>query len=57
MVGMGDEIRPLVLQYVNRLSDWIFVLTRLFSIELERMKPFGRPKVNADYQARFIDSM
>ena len=28
MVGLGDEIRPIALQYVNRLSDWLFVLAR-----------------------------
>ena len=44
MVGMGDEIRPLVLQYVNRLSDWIFVLTRLFSIELGEDETLWTPK-------------
>ena len=28
MVELGDEIRPIALQYVNRLSDWLFVLAR-----------------------------
>ena len=27
MVAIKDEMRPLALQYVNRVSDWIFVLT------------------------------
>ena len=33
MVGMKGP-RPLTLQYVNRLSDWIFVMTRWVSYRL-----------------------
>ena len=34
MVAMKDELRPLALQYINRLSDWIFVLIRWTSSRL-----------------------
>jgi len=28
-----EEVDPLILQYLNRLSDWLFVLSRSFSVE------------------------
>ena len=34
MVAMKDELRPLTLQYINRLSDWIFILIRWTSSRL-----------------------
>ena len=34
MVAMKAELRPLCLQYINRLSDWIFILTRWVSNHL-----------------------
>ena len=44
MVSMKDEIRPLALQYVNRLSDWIFVLTRWVSLSLNEEETLWIPK-------------
>tara|TARA_B100000886_G_scaffold205601_1_gene141985 strand:+ start:3077 stop:3691 length:615 start_codon:yes stop_codon:yes gene_type:complete len=44
MVSMKDEIRPLALQYVNRLSDWIFVLTRWVSLTLGEKETLWIPK-------------
>ena len=34
MVAMKDGMRPISLQYVNRLSDWVFILTRWVSFRL-----------------------
>jgi len=44
MVAMVDEIRPLSLQYVNRLSDWLFVLTRWVSFRLGEDESLWIPK-------------
>ena len=44
MVSMKDEMRPLSLQYVNRLSDWIFVLTRWVSFRLGEEETLWTPK-------------
>jgi cob(I)alamin adenosyltransferase len=34
MVVMKSELRPLCLQYINRLSDWIFILARAINSKL-----------------------
>ena len=44
MVGMKSELRPLTLQYVNRLSDWIFVMTRWVSYRLGEEETLWIPK-------------
>tara|TARA_B100000424_G_C22936160_1_gene498147 strand:- start:849 stop:1514 length:666 start_codon:yes stop_codon:yes gene_type:complete len=44
MVAIKDEMRPLSLQYVNRLSDWIFVLTRWTSARLGEDESLWTPK-------------
>ena len=44
MVGIKSEIRPLSLQYVNRLSDWVFVLTRWVSFRLGEDESLWIPK-------------
>lgn len=44
MVGMKSELRPLSLQYVNRLSDWIFVMTRWISYRLGEEETLWIPK-------------
>lgn len=44
MVGIKDEMRPLTLQYVNRLSDWLFVLTRWVSFRLGEDESLWVPK-------------
>lgn len=44
MVKMKEGIRPLALQYVNRLSDWIFVLTRWVSAVLGEDETLWTPK-------------
>tara|TARA_Y100000994_G_scaffold244064_1_gene243293 strand:- start:839 stop:1498 length:660 start_codon:yes stop_codon:yes gene_type:complete len=44
MVAMKDEIRPISLQYVNRLSDWVFVLTRWVSSRLGEDESLWIPK-------------
>ena len=44
MVAMKDGIRPLSLQYVNRLSDWVFVLTRWVSSRLGEDESLWIPK-------------
>ena len=44
MVAMKDGIRPLSLQYVNRLSDWVFVLTRWVSSRLGEEESLWIPK-------------
>ena len=44
MVGIKDEMRPLTLQYVNRLSDWIFILTRWVSFRLGEDETYWTPK-------------
>jgi len=44
MVAMKDGIRPISLQYVNRLSDWVFVLTRWVSSRLGEDESLWIPK-------------
>ena len=44
MVAIKDEMRPLSLQYVNRLSDWLFVLTRWTSSRLAEDETLWTPK-------------
>ena len=44
MVAMKDGIRPISLQYVNRLSDWVFVLTRCVSSRLGEDESLWIPK-------------
>ena len=44
MVGMKEKIRPLTLQYVNRLSDWLFVLSRWISFRLGEEESLWIPK-------------
>ena len=46
MVAMKDEIRPISLQYVNRLSDWVFVLTRWVSSRLGEDESMWIPKLS-----------
>lgn len=33
-VGLGDEVNPLVLAYLNRLSDFLFVAARYINMQL-----------------------
>lgn len=51
MVGIVDEIRPVVLQYVNRLSDWLFVLTRWITLRLGEDETLWVPKGKRDASA------
>tara|TARA_B100000767_G_C19764153_1_gene536626 strand:+ start:1019 stop:1678 length:660 start_codon:yes stop_codon:yes gene_type:complete len=44
MVGLKDQMRPLSLQYINRLSDWIFVLSRWVSFRLGEEESLWVPK-------------
>ena len=44
MVGMKEKVRPLTLQYVNRLSDWLFVLSRWVSFRLGEEESLWIPK-------------
>jgi len=44
MVAIKDGMRPLTLQYVNRLSDWLFVLTRWVSFRLGEDESLWVPK-------------
>jgi cob(I)alamin adenosyltransferase len=44
MVGMKENLRPLTLQYVNRLSDWIFILSRWVSFRLGEEESLWIPK-------------
>ena len=44
MVAMKDGMRPISLQYVNRLSDWVFVLTRWVSSRLGEDESLWIPK-------------
>ena len=44
MVGIKDEMRPLTLQYVNRLSDWLFILTRWITFRLGEDESLSVPK-------------
>ena len=44
MVGMKDELRPMTLQYLNRFSDWIFILTRWVSFRLGEEETLWIPK-------------
>ena len=44
MVTIKDEMRPLPLQYVDRLSVWIFVLTRWTSARLGEDESLSTPK-------------
>lgn len=44
MVGMKSELSPLSLQYVNRLSDWVFVMTRWISFRLGEEETLWIPK-------------
>ena len=48
MVAIKDEMRPLSLQYVNRLSDWLFVLTRWTSARLAEDETLWTPKGKRD---------
>jgi len=44
MVSMKEDVRPLTLQYVNRLSDWLFILTRWVSSTLGESEILWIPK-------------
>ena len=44
MVAMKDGMRPISLQYVNRLSDWVFILTRWVSFRLGEDESLWIPK-------------
>ena len=44
LVAMKDQIRPMVLQYVNRLSDWLFVMTRWITYRLGEKESLWIPK-------------
>ncbi len=44
MVYIVDEIRPVTLQYVNRLSDWLFILTRWITLRLGEDETLWIPK-------------
>lgn len=44
MVAMGEDVRPLAIQYVNRLSDWIFILTRWIAASLGEDETLWTPK-------------
>ncbi|MDP6870547.1 MAG: cob(I)yrinic acid a,c-diamide adenosyltransferase [Candidatus Poseidoniaceae archaeon] len=44
MFSMSEKIRPLSLQYVNRLSDWVFVLTRWISHRIGEDESLWVPK-------------
>ena len=43
MVAFSEEVRPLSLQYINRLSDWLFVLARWISQRLGEDETLWRP--------------
>ena len=49
MVCMKDGIRPIALQYVNRLSDWVFVLTRWVSSRLGEDESLWIPKGQREF--------
>ena len=40
-----DFVAPLVQQYLNRLSDYLFVLSRLISMELKAIETPWKPRV------------
>jgi hypothetical protein len=44
MVSMKEDVRLLTLQYVNRLSDWLFILTRWVSSTLGESEILWIPK-------------
>lgn len=44
IVGMKDELRPMTLQYLNRFSDWVFILTRWITFRLGEEETLWIPK-------------
>ena len=43
MVALSEEVRPLSLQYINRLSDWLFILARWITQRLGEEETLWRP--------------
>jgi|TARA_B110000914_G_scaffold75943_1_gene66750 cob(I)alamin adenosyltransferase len=43
MVAISEGIRPLSLQYINRLSDWLFILGRWVSLRLGEDETLWKP--------------
>ena len=56
MVAIKEEMRPLSLQYVNRLSDWIFVLTRWTSARLGEDETLWTPREERGWYSRYDSS-
>ena len=44
----GFDVRPVILQYVNRLSDWAFVLARHTTLGLGGTESLWVPKSNRE---------
>ncbi len=43
MVALSNGVRPLSLQYINRLSDWLFILARWVSMRLGEDETLWQP--------------
>ena len=43
MVALSDGIRPISLQYINRLSDWLFILSRWITQRLGEDEILWKP--------------
>ncbi|WP_010198159.1 cob(I)yrinic acid a,c-diamide adenosyltransferase [Bacillus sp. m3-13] len=44
-VGLSDELSPNVLAYLNRLSDYLFVVARYVNSQLNKEEPVLKPEV------------
>jgi cob(I)alamin adenosyltransferase len=44
-VGLSDELSPNVLAYLNRLSDYLFVVARYVNSQLRKEEPILKPEV------------
>jgi cob(I)alamin adenosyltransferase len=42
----GEEVEPIVIRYLNRLSDYLFMLCRVMTHELEIEEVTWQPRVS-----------
>ncbi len=44
-VGLSDELSPHVLSYLNRLSDYLFIVARYVNSQMKKEEPVLKPEV------------